>query len=404
MRKIITFLGTKPLETVYEMQEKTYPGRVFAEALREFVRFDKMLVLTTKEAAEKTWPILENLGDPRIERVPIPDGKDTEEMWGIFQAVIEQVNEGETVIFDITHGFRSLPFLAFLFAAYLKTAKKVNIEAIYYGAYDMAAQNDGKAPVIDLSPFAEMLDWITATDQFVRTGNARRLAELLNPQGKKRGMAAEASQTLSAVSMAAFLCQPFELMKTARELEQKLADAQSELELNARPFQVLREQIVGEFGRFGADFQSNEQEALRQEFQLVEWYFENGQLMQALTLAREWLIDAVTFRLDEPLNFAKDPRTTKEWAISGLDRVGRLLVDEQRKGTIDDLNADGKKVWEWPERQLLRDTWNAIQYPRNTLDHAGHQREPLHPKTIQRKAEKEILPNLRKLAEAWELA
>lgn len=403
MRKILTFLGTSPKDTTYEWQGKTYPGTVFAEALRAFVQFDRMLVLTTRDAAAKTWPILAGLNDERIEQVPIPDGKDIDGMWDIFQAVITQVDEGETVIFDITHGFRSLPFLAFLFAAYLKTAKKVNIEAIYYGAYDMAYQNNGIAPVIDMSEFVNMLDWITATDQFVQTGNAKRLAGLLNPQGKKSGMAAKASHTLSAVSTAAFLCQPFELMKTARQLERNLSDAQAELELTAPPFQVLRKQIVSEFGHFNADFQTNPMEALRQEFHLLEWYFKNGQLMQALTLSREWLIDAVTYRLGEPLNFSKDSRKVKEWAISGLDRVGRWFEDEQRKGTVDDLNADGRKIWEWPERELLRATWNAIQHPRNTLDHAGHQNSPQPPETIQQNSDKKILPNLRELAQQWGL-
>jgi len=405
MQKIITFLGRYPKLTAYQFGDKIYSGQVFAEAMRQFLEFDEMLVFVTDEAKAEAWPVLERLGDQRIRPVSIPIGENDEQIWSIFTAIIEQVQTGETVIFDITHGLRSLPFLVFLFAAYLKTAKQVKIEAIYYGALELGDPKAGRpAPVIDLSHFSVMLDWVTATDQFLQTGNARRLAELLNPQGDRAGAMAQAAQTLSTVSRAAFLCQPFELMKTAGELESRLARAQVELALNAPPFQILREQIVGEFGRFNADYRSNLQGALRQEFQLVEWYFENGQLMQALTLAREWLVDAVTFRLGEPLNFAKDPRRAKEQAISGLERVGRWFEDEQREGKVEDLNEDGQKVWQWPEAQLLKETWSAIQYPRNTLDHAGHQREPLSPKNIQRRSEKEILPDLCKLAQAWDLA
>ena len=115
MRKIITFLGTKPSETVYEWQGQAYPGRVFAEALRAFVTFDKMLVLTTEAARTTTWPLLEGLSDPRIEMVPIPDGKDTEGMWGVFQAVIAQVDEGETVVLILRMAFaRCLSWLSCL--------------------------------------------------------------------------------------------------------------------------------------------------------------------------------------------------------------------------------------------------------------------------------------------------
>jgi len=124
---VITFLGVNPQEVDYEYQGKTYTGKVFAEALKQCLKFDRMLVLTTPEAKEKTFPLLQKCGDPRIQEVPIPTGKTEAEMWEIFDAVIQHVPESEEVTFDITHGLRSIPFLVFLFAAYLQSAKQVQI-------------------------------------------------------------------------------------------------------------------------------------------------------------------------------------------------------------------------------------------------------------------------------------
>lgn len=57
-RKVITFLGKYPRQTAYLYKGQTYQGRVFAEALRQFLTFDHMLVFTTREAETTTWPVL----------------------------------------------------------------------------------------------------------------------------------------------------------------------------------------------------------------------------------------------------------------------------------------------------------------------------------------------------------
>ena len=167
--KIITFLGKYPRETIYSHSARTYKGQVFAEALHQFCEYDTMLVCVTEEAKATTWPLLEALRDERIKPIDIPTGRTTEEMWETFKIITQYVDEDDRVIFDITHGLRSLPFLVFLFAAYLKAAKNVTIAAIYYGAPELSdTPNNVPAPVIDLSEFVSMIDWITATNQFTQ--------------------------------------------------------------------------------------------------------------------------------------------------------------------------------------------------------------------------------------------
>lgn len=407
MRKVITFLGKYPKETQYEFGGKIYSGRVFAEAMRQFVAFDEMLVFVTDEARADALPVLTALNDARIRDVTIPRGESNAEMWKIFEIITSQVNQGETVIFDITHGLRSLPFLVFLFAAYLRSAKQVQIEAIYYGAYELGDVKTNKpAPVIDLSDFSKMLDWLTATDQFVQTGDARRLAEMLGADASKKA-AVQASEKLSQVSLAAFLCQPFTLMEQAQTLGAALDKAQPELAEQTLPFDVMREQITDTFGAFGANWASDQSIGLRKQFRLIEWYYHNNQFIQAMTLAREWLISAVTLRLGQPINLEPDPRKEMEWAVSGLVRVDKFkltdpLTGERRKTRVTDLNERAQLIYTtWAERDELIELWNLLSAPRNALDHAEHQDEKMSLDKITKSAGK-LMPLLATLARKWE--
>jgi len=411
MRKIITFLGKYPKQTDYLFDGKVYSGQVFAEAMRQFLEFDEMLVFVTQEAKADAWPVLEKLNDARIKFVDIPTGETDEQMWQMFTAIAEQVNEKEKVVFDITHGLRSIPFLVFLFAAYLKTAKKVEIEAIYYGAFELGDPKIGKpAPVVDLSQFVTMLDWITATDQFVQTGNAKQLATLLNPKDLEVGVLYESSSTLKTISQAAMLCQPFTIMQEVGKLDISLKQAESELNLNAKPFGILRDQIVQAYDQF----QNDGKDLLKQlstEFQLVEWYYQKGQLIQAVTLAREWLIDAITYQLGEPLDFLLENRKPFEDAISGVALIGKLHPQERdRNFTENDLNRFGIKIQTWDDVEMLKQLWTDLKNVRNPLDHAEHQRKREKEKTleslnkrIQSKMDVNVMPVLRQLAQKWHM-
>ena len=188
MRKIITFLGLSACPTRYRLGEEVREGHVFPEAMLRFqaLAFDRMLVFVTPGAEERTWPILDAHQDRRIVPVLIGLGAGEQALWDLFAKLTTVVEPGDTVIFDITHSLRFIPFVVFLAAAYLRAAREVELEAIYYAALEMGdAERNVPAPVIDLSPLVSLLDWLTATSEFVHTGDARELAERLEQEGKQ---------------------------------------------------------------------------------------------------------------------------------------------------------------------------------------------------------------------------
>jgi len=396
---VITFLGIRPQQTTYRYEGKKYQGQVFAEAMLQFLTFDRMLVLTTREA-DLVYRILEEKNDPRIKKVPIPTGRDDGEMWGIFDRVIEHIQEGEEVTFDITHGLRSIPFLAFLFAAYLKSAKNVTLRAILYGALDL--KDNGEAPVLDLSRFAAMLDWINASDQFVQTGNANRLAQLLASVKEQK----RAAETLRAVSQAAFLCQPVSLMKASTSLAPDLMKAGASFSYTSKPFSVLSENIIHIFDEFALEEPlDNPMEFIRREWKMIKWYVGHGQMLQAVTLAREVMIDAVAFRYEKTIQLKHDQRASFERAISGIARLGQPITDEnsgeQRKFSVDDLNRIGYQIYEtWPDAECMAKTFANLTRLRNQLSHAEHQADRMKLSKMEREISK-VLADLYQRLVTW---
>jgi len=337
MKKIITFLGIQAKKTTYCFQGQNYDGEVFAEALHKFCNYDSMLVCVTSEAKEKTFPILEKLEEKRIQAVEIPTGQSTEEMWETFKIINQKVNENDSVIFDITHGLRSLPFLVFLFAAYLKAAKNVTIEAIYYGAWELGFSNNGIAPVIDLSEFIGMLDWLTATERFVEIGDGQPLADLLkkgmpskielrdsiSARELKRDLEA-ASKAIESISLALRLTRPIETMEEATKLEQALKKAAPSIAKQAQPFSILGEQVVKEYGQFALENpRENSQLAnnLWLQLKMIQWYRERQQIVQAVTLTREWIVSVLALKFGEPMFSNKNGRSEVERALNNGVRI-----------------------------------------------------------------------------------
>jgi CRISPR-associated DxTHG motif protein len=314
-------------------------------------------------------------------------------MWQIFTIITEHIERDDRVIFDITHGLRSLPFLVFLFAAYLKTAKQVIIEAIYYGAFDLKSENNGLAPIIDLSEFVYMIDWIAASNQFVETGDARQLSKLLNPHSDSSGANKKAAESLFNVSLASLLCRPLELGNQADALVQDLLEAEQQQPNRVVPFEMLRQQVNQTFSSFVGNLDRDAQAALQAQFRLIKWYHNNNRLIEAMTLAREWLLAAVNYKLEGTVDI--DSRHTRE-------DINDTLWEISQNRPPKELTDSGKIIHKWPDKRLLITVWNKVRTVRNTLDHAGYERHAPNASKIVVSANQAIT-SLSQLAKCWDL-
>lgn len=298
MRRVITFLGLNPKLARYEYNATLYESATFPEALCRFMAFDCMNVFVTPKARADTLPSLLALGDPRIEPIDIPDGQNSAEMWAIFDALVGVVDDGDTLIFDITHTFRSIPFFVFLALAFLKSAyKNVRIERILYG---VLTPGDAPDPVVDLTEFIALLDWMSATDQFINFGNSQALVQLVRDaasSGKDapadRLILRQFAAGLDDVSRSLQLAIPDKAMIASHDLAHQLAQAQEPMERHLRPFLPLADRVEKAFSGIAlADPRQAENiwRSLALERHIIDWYLDRQLLLQAITIAFEWLL------------------------------------------------------------------------------------------------------------------
>lgn len=406
--KAITFLGaTTAYETTYVLDDgREHTAPFFGVALARFVPDLSLCVFVTEQAKEKHLTQFIELVDDYVadvRPVDIPTGHNDEELWTIFQQVVDAVEPAESVIFDITHGFRSLPFLSFLSAAYLRTVKKIRLEAVYYGNFDARDQavTPARTPVIDLTRFVDLLDWMVGADRFVRFGDARDLAELLRSQHEqikpdpriadKTAMASwsqspakRTAGNLTRVSGALRVVRPAEAMDASHAICAQLPDAMRSIEALARPFAPLSHHVADSFASIALDRAEqarNPIRALETERALVAWYLERNQIFQAVALAREWLVSWVMAQLGLATEILdRDARHRVERAIgSELQRLQNKPVDDTETGDLPDL--DGV-----PKITEAVQLYNQLGDLRNDLMHAGKRKGTFSAEVVENKA------------------
>lgn len=400
---VITFLGhmprapEKPAAYVYE--DRVYEGYVFPQALRQFMGHDRMCVFVTRMARVTSLPYLAALNDPRITPIDIPDGRAAEERWAIFDKLVGVVEDGDTVIFDITHGFRSIPFFVFQAIAFLKSARRgVTIARVLYGEF---AQGDAPGPVIDLTDLVPLLDWMSATDQFIELGNSRPLvAELeetiatLPPDDEDRQRLARFAGALSDVSDSLQLVIADQAMNAAHRLRLTLRQAHEPLQRHVRPFLPLVERADTAFAAIALPKaqQTNPWRNLAHERQIIAWYLDRRLLYQAIALAFEWLLSYGLALLPDG-ELSREEIRLYLAVINKANRLGthRLNDNEQKRlpkaraalGRVRDLNR-------------LLDLFAEVSRHRNDLMHAS---KTVHSEQTPAEREQAIRQVCRRLAE-----
>lgn len=372
MRRVIAFLGISPQQARYRYGDAIYEGRSFPEALRRFLPFDRMHVFVTEQARARTWPDLAALADARIEAVAIPEGRDSAEMWEIFDKLVGVVEDGDTLIFDITHAFRSIPFFVLLALAFLKSAyENVHIERVLYGGLLFG----DPAPVIDLTEFIALLDWMSATDQFVRSGNSRALVAQLRfatttpPSSAGNADLAALASALDDVSQALQLLIPDRAMTASHRLHQRLSAEPSPLE-NVQPVGRLLERIDAAFAPLALANPrqpANLRRTLELERDMVFWYLERQLFLQAIALSFEWLISYGLAHLEYDDLYNGDSRTVIRTYYTTLN----LHRKNDPRVRPDWLNAARVGLRDLPERERVLDLYERVSRIRNDLMHTS---------------------------------
>lgn len=325
--KLLTFLGTGNYEqTTYTWEDQEVTTKYVAAAINEFFDIDTVQAFLTTEARDTHWMMFSK-AVKNAEEVFIPSGRSEEELWQIFEAVVNAVEPGETIVLDVTHSFRSIPLFVFLAGTYLQKSRNVKIGGVYYGAYE---RDRPRSPIFDLTPTLKFIDWLTATDKFLDTGSAKDLGQLLTniqsdfyKQGRQKRepvspkKLSEFGSKIKAISASIELARPLKLMEETARLEGiAYEDLQADVGAFAQPFALLLDRIQTDYRQFAIQNprEASRRETLNKQVDLLGWYIDKSLTAQAILLARELTISLLCFGLQ----FDYLTKSNRDEVVAGL--------------------------------------------------------------------------------------
>jgi CRISPR-associated Csx2 family protein len=320
---------------------------------------------------------LEDLKIPSlIKEIPIKEGFDEKEIWEIFNIIFESFREGEEVIVDVTHSFRSLPLLMITLLNYAKQVKKIRVLGIYYAAFESVGSieqiknipvEERIVPILNLTSFSELQDWTNATYDFVNNANVNKMKVLVRSVAAKsnienpviRFFPARTIEKLEELVNDIALCRGDELIKfdytTLRsEFKQLRSDEIS------KPFNHLTEIIHSKIALF-------QQKPENLVITLAEWCLTHNLIQQAITLIQEFTITLILEK-----NNLKRAAEQYRNLVSQTFRIYSQKISEPEWKTPASDNKD--LVYKFLNDDLIQKlspSFSSLTELRNDVNHAG---------------------------------
>ncbi len=401
-RKIfISFLGTSDYELCryvfadnHECTTRFVQEAIISHSCKGWTANDRIFIFLTENAKKTNWEKLtEALGKidslPPVEAVDIPGEISERTIWDVFRIIYNKLRSGDSLLIDITHGFRSSPMLLLTLINYSSFLRGTLVNRIYYGAFTSVRQKETDcAPVWDITDLVLLHEWTLAANEFLNFGNPGRICTLARKSAiphiadetkkesakKITGFAASVSKTADLFSTVRG-----DRLFSASDIRQVVYSSAEIEKLNfIAPMQPFMSKTIEKYAGF-------EENNVMNFLQSVKYCICHGMIQQGITFLQEGII---SFALE---------RTSLQWHTNSIEQRTFVLINRQMcSGVLNYLcssksNAD--KVWKWPPdypadsiEKLVNDPfclkiagiYCTISEYRNDINHGGYicPREP----------------------------
>lgn len=395
MKKLFCFLGTgRYLETMYQNADYVMASKFTQEYLINYYAtikqdpFGEIVVFATEESKAKNGQAFEEiLGEMPIKWVYY-DESFGEKPWLLFEKIDSHMAPGDSIVFDVTHGFRSIPLISLVSSELaMLFNENMNIEAVYYGNF----KGEGElSPFVDLTSILELQEWSNAVRSLKQTGNPSLLVELDTKQKKDH----TEMQKIANNPLSKDLLRMFGLGNAVQKLTKSIAfcrlhdvkdswlltkaaidKIESSSSEKSYPYIKIKEQLSFIFD----DFQQAKSNA-DYYGAAVKWCVRYGLYQQSITLMLESVITVFCERFE-----VKKNSRNNRYAVSLLlkyedikkDRKGDLVAFvkslDAAVGKSELKESDKERIAEiiLENQVFFNNTYNNLNNYRNNFNHAG---------------------------------
>lgn len=324
----------------------------------------------------------------------IPEGFTIDDGWKLIQILLEQTREGDEIILDITHGFRTLPMLCLSYLSYAKMVKQVQVAHILYGAFEekgeitedeRAGRSIRPAPIYDYILLLQLNQWISATSDFIHRGDGNPLHDLAKQAKAQIYKLTEPDEqdlkNLESLNkVGGLLAQFSNNIRSARGNELFAEDAQNRQKVieAAKSVQDRLPLLGGLIDRLQFEMAEYEHDSWKNGLLAARWCASRNLAPQAYTLLQETLFTAIVQKIKGDLK-NKEHRDAASYALQCAmnPNSGEYTGDAREQ-----FQAALEIVQKLPQEVLKG--LDLLCKRRNDINHAGFIKHKASAETLQR--------------------
>lgn len=382
-RKVLmSFLGTgNYLECNYYYGDEKVPNvKYIQEAIvkifcKNWSENDVAYIFVTKDAEQIHWDSLKGILNKfhfKTTKISIPDCRSEEDLWKLFDILVEQIQMDDEIIFDITHSFRFMPMFAMAAINYLDSIRNIKSLGIYYGAFEVLGRlnevatvplEKRNAPIFDLSTVHYIQKWAKATEVFSKTGRSQYIKEASEEKysvilKETRGKDRESQKLKNLVEKIYKFAQNVATARSKDVIDFDFKKLKSEIkeiknQNTILPLNPIIEQLEKSFENFNDNLIQNS-------FAIIDWCIQYDLIQQGYT----YLVETVYSYLLELTNTNCN-----------------LWDSETREELSKKSDAEISKV----TNSVFSGKFRDLRQYRNDINHCGYRKNPVDFETLKKK-------------------
>ncbi len=289
----VSFLGlTNYHSIIYEgtTRETRFVQSAILEKMGEKF-FDRICIVATPESQRMNWESLyEELTlyaeDSQIRCVHIK-GELQKEQWSWFSTVLDLIDEGDEVWFDLTHGFRAFSIILSAAVGFIQRTKNIILRSVFYGVYDIAEH-----PIIDMKDFFIINEWADSVARLTDEADARKLADLAKSTEVEALSALGDEQLINAFNEMTDCIKSIDINNIANKVNDALSYVENRRKTCQGPAKLLLDLVWRKFNSFTLNYPPSgyyDIPYLKTQLLIIDVLLEHRLYMQAFTAMREWI-------------------------------------------------------------------------------------------------------------------